>query len=106
MSNKLYDSGMGVRMISASVARQTLPAELDRVEAGEAVTITRHGRPVAVLVSPGAYRSPRTAGAWAQAERVATLLDRARDEPLAEPAIAPERAEALARAVRAGRSKR
>ncbi|WP_434056376.1 type II toxin-antitoxin system Phd/YefM family antitoxin [Georgenia sunbinii] len=56
--------------ISASVARQTLPAQLDRVEAGEEVAITRHGRVVAVLVRPDALRARRAPEAWRQADRI------------------------------------
>lgn len=38
--------------IPASEARATLPEILDRVESGEEITITRHGRPVAVVIRP------------------------------------------------------
>ena len=48
-------------VISVSEARRTLPAQIDLVEAGERVEITRHGKVVAVLVSPSAVASPRTA---------------------------------------------
>lgn len=92
--------------ISASVARQTLPAQLDRVEAGEEVAITRHGRVVAVLVSPDALKARRAPQAWAEAERIGALLDSARGEPVRHPALSVERAEALVAAVRAGRSAR
>lgn len=41
--------------IGAYDAKTHLSALLDRVERGERVTITRHGRPVAILVpAPGA----------------------------------------------------
>ena len=40
--------------MSASRARAALPEILDRVSAGEEVTITRHGRAIAVVVSPQA----------------------------------------------------
>ncbi|HEV2620217.1 MAG TPA: type II toxin-antitoxin system prevent-host-death family antitoxin [Acidobacteriaceae bacterium] len=50
-------------------AKNRLGALLDRVEAGEEVLITRHGRPVARLVSPGV--SPeRQARALAAVERI------------------------------------
>lgn len=49
-------------------AKTHLSALLDRVEAGETITITRHGRPVAKLVAAGA-----TTGDLA--ERVAKLED-------------------------------
>jgi len=38
--------------VGAYEAKTHLAALLDRVEKGERVTITRHGRPVAVLVPP------------------------------------------------------
>jgi prevent-host-death family protein len=44
----VYDPGHGNDVVSE--ARAALPEVLDRVGAGEDVTITRHGRPVAVVV--------------------------------------------------------
>ncbi|MBV9486932.1 MAG: type II toxin-antitoxin system Phd/YefM family antitoxin [Frankiaceae bacterium] len=46
------------KQISASDARANLPTLLDEVAAGEEVTITRHGKPVAVLVRPRRLRDP------------------------------------------------
>lgn len=92
--------------ISASAARQTLPTQLDRVEAGEEVAITRHGRVIAVLVHPDVLKARRAPEAWSQADRIGGLLERARGEPLRPPALSPERAEELAEAVRAARSAR
>ncbi len=68
--------------VSASEARQTLPAQLDRVEAGEQVRITRHGKVVAVLVSPDALRSPRAAAAWAAADEIGRRLADSRKRAL------------------------
>src|ERR1700744_3692540 len=45
-----YTSVMAVMTVSE--ARAALPEVLNRVEAGEEVTITRHGRAVAVIVRP------------------------------------------------------
>lgn len=92
--------------ISASTARQSLPAQLDRVEAGEEVVITRHGRVVAVLVSPDVLRARREPESWGRARSIGTCLEQARGEPLRAPALSPERAETLVEAVRAGRSTR
>ncbi|GAA2183660.1 hypothetical protein GCM10009785_28200 [Brooklawnia cerclae] len=92
--------------ISASTARQTLPAQLDRVEAGEEVSITRHGRVVAVLVSPDALRARRAPEAWNRADDIGALLERARGEPVRPPTISPERAEELVQAIRVDRSAR
>ena len=92
--------------ISVSTARQTLPEQLDRVEAGEEVSITRHGRVVAVLVRPDVLKARRASKVWDEAERIAGLLDSARSEPLQRPVISPERAEELVDAVRDARSGR
>jgi prevent-host-death family protein len=53
--------------ISAYEAKTHFAQLLDRVEAGESITITRHGRPVAHL-APG-----ETAGAVSHAEALAEL---------------------------------
>lgn len=43
-----------MRTIGAYEAKTHLPRLLDEVEKGERITITKHGRPVAVLIPPGA----------------------------------------------------
>ena len=43
-----------MRSVGAFEAKNTLGTLLDLVESGEEVTITRHGKPVARLVAPGA----------------------------------------------------
>lgn len=92
--------------ITASTARQTLPAQLDRVEAGEEVSITRHGRVIAVLVSPHALRQRRASGAWNDADRLQELLDDARNRPLPQSALPAERADELVAGIRADRGGR
>lgn len=47
-----------MRAVTASEARQQLTALLEAVEAGEEVTITRRGRPVARLVPIATRMSP------------------------------------------------
>lgn len=89
--------------ISASVARQTLPALLDRVEAGEQVEITRHGRVVAVLVSPDQVRSRRTSKVFAMADEIGRRLEEARHQPLREGGLSVEYGEALIRQIREDR---
>ena len=42
-----------MRTIGAYEAKTHLPKLLDEVEKGERITITKHGRPVAVLIPPG-----------------------------------------------------
>lgn len=43
-----------MKSIGAYEAKTHLPRLLDEVEKGERITITKHGRPVAVLVPPDA----------------------------------------------------
>ena len=93
--------------MSVSEARAALPELLDRVLAGEEVTITRHGRAVAVVVRPDALRARRADGTLAEAERLRDLLDRARATPLSDaPALSGGRAEELVAHVHASRSAR
>ncbi|WP_140400662.1 type II toxin-antitoxin system Phd/YefM family antitoxin [Gulosibacter sp. 10] len=92
--------------ISASAARQTLPAQLDRVEKGEEVAITRHGRVVAVLVHPDLLAARRASEAWGRADRIDALLEQARAEPLRAPVIERERAEELVEQAHADRDAR
>ena len=91
--------------ISVSTARQTLPAQLDRVEAGDEVSITRHGRVVAVLVRPDVLKVRRASRAWAEADRIAQLMETARSETSARAVISLDRAEELIDAVRDTRSR-
>jgi prevent-host-death family protein len=49
--------------IGAYDAKARLSALLDRVERGEEIVITRHGRPIARLVPDGAARDVRAARA-------------------------------------------
>ena len=93
-------------IVSASTARQTLPAQLDRVEQGEEVQITRHGKVVAVLVRPDVLHARRATAAWSHADHVGALLDRARAEPLRAPAIEPDRADELVESIRTERANR
>jgi antitoxin (DNA-binding transcriptional repressor) of toxin-antitoxin stability system len=93
--------------MSVSEARASLPEVLDRVIAGEEVTITRHGREVAVLVRPDAIRARRADQALAEAERLRSLLDRGRHARLADaPLVSAVRAEELVADVATGRSSR
>lgn len=90
--------------ISASTARQTLPAQLDRVQAGEEIEITRHGQVVAVLVSPHTIRARRAPEAWGRAESLAGQLVAARGKPIRRGGLSAERADQLVEAVRADRA--
>jgi prevent-host-death family protein len=46
-----------MRQIGAYEAKTHLPRLLDEVAAGESITITKHGRPVAILVPPRPART-------------------------------------------------
>lgn len=100
-------------VVPVSEARAALPELLDRVLAGEEVTITRHGQAVAVLVRPDALRVRRADQAIADAERLRILIDAARETALSRQGelgqqgeISPERAEVLVADVAASRSDR
>lgn len=93
--------------MSVSEARAALPEILDRVVAGEEVTITRHGEAVAVVVRPDALRARRADEALAAAQRLRDLLEKGRTHRLAKrPTMTSERAEELIRDMRAARSGR
>ena len=93
-------------IMTVSEARASLPELLTRVEAGEEVTITRHGRPVAVLVRPDVLR-PRAAVVIEAAAQLHEMLMAARDEELsAGPGLTSEQAEELINEIRAGRDSR
>jgi antitoxin (DNA-binding transcriptional repressor) of toxin-antitoxin stability system len=64
--------------MTVSEARAALPELLNRVLAGEEVTITRHGQPVAVVVRPDALRVRRSEAALTTAAEVTALLSRSR----------------------------
>ena len=96
---------MGTMTISE--ARAALPEVLDRVADGEEVTITRHGRPVAVVVRPDVLWSRRSRAALDEAERIHTLLTEAAAAELPSGAgLTAQRAEELIAEIRAGRDAR
>lgn len=92
--------------MTVSEARAALPQLVERVLAGEEVTITRHGQPVAVVVRPDSLRSRRADQALDAASTVRDVLERGRRAPLGRPTMSKRRAEALVHEVRAGRSTR
>ncbi|CAN5823731.1 hypothetical protein BH23ACT2_BH23ACT2_19350 [soil metagenome] len=91
---------------SVSQARATLPQLLDRVEAGEAVVVTRHGREVAVIVRPDALRTRHADRSLEAAAEVRDRLMAARRAPLPEHGLTPERADSLVSEVRSDRAAR
>jgi antitoxin (DNA-binding transcriptional repressor) of toxin-antitoxin stability system len=93
--------------MTISEARAALPEVIDRVAEGEEITITRHGRPVAVVVRPDILWSRRARGALDDAERIHVLLtEAAADAWPAGPGLTEERAEELISEIRAGRDAR
>jgi antitoxin (DNA-binding transcriptional repressor) of toxin-antitoxin stability system len=93
--------------MTVSEARAALPELLSRVEEGEEVTITRHGRPVAVLIRPDVLRGRRAGAVLDDAERIHELLAGAAAAGLpAGPGLTAQRAEELIAEIRAGRDAR
>jgi len=93
--------------LTVSEARASLPSILDRVERGEEVTITRHGRAVAVVVRPDLLNARRRSGVWDDADRIGALLDAARHAPAAGlPGLTADRADELVARIRADRDAR
>ena len=89
----MYIHSMATMTISE--ARAELPAVLDRVSAGEEITITRHGAPVAVVVRPDSLKRRRADLAFAQAEKIRVDMEAARRRPLLPPTMSSERADEL-----------
>ena len=88
--------------MSMSEARAQLAALLDRVEAGEEITITRHGRAVARLAPPHESRTARVDHLFSAADAIAVELDASRHAPLPDPTGEAD-ADALVRAMRKDR---
>ncbi len=92
--------------VSASEARAALPHLLDQVAAGDEVTITRHGQPVAVLVRPDALRARRADTAIHGAAKIREALAAGRATTLGSAgAVSKARAEELVADVRTGRGR-
>jgi antitoxin (DNA-binding transcriptional repressor) of toxin-antitoxin stability system len=67
-------------VMTISEARAALPEVLTRVAAGEEITITRHGSPIAVVVRPDiVWRQPAAGAVPDDTEELVTILqERAR----------------------------
>lgn len=96
---------MSSSTVAVSEARASLPALLERVAAGEEITLTRHGEPVAVLVRPDSLRRRRAAAAYRQADRIQELLDESPDA-LPEPWLEHDEADERVRDLRSDRRAR
>jgi antitoxin (DNA-binding transcriptional repressor) of toxin-antitoxin stability system len=93
-------------VMTVSEARAALPEVLNRVAEGEEITITRHGKPVAVIVRPDTIWSrSRAQDVIDQAERLNRLIEDAGKRPLSPGGITPEYAEELIADIRAGRDR-
>lgn len=93
--------------MTASQARAALPEILDRVLAGEEVTITRHGKAVALVVRPDTVRVRRADRALADAERLRDRLERGRNARLDDlPGVSADRAAELVADVARARASR
>jgi prevent-host-death family protein len=102
----MYDLPM-TSTVTISEARASLPAIVERVLAGEEITLTRHGRAVAVVVRPDTLRARRAERALAAAASVHVALERGRSSPLSvEPRLTEARAKAIAADMRASRARR
>ncbi|MFP5218917.1 MAG: type II toxin-antitoxin system Phd/YefM family antitoxin [Actinomycetes bacterium] len=93
--------------MTVSQARAALPDVIAQVLAGEEVTLTRHGRAVAVVVRPDRLRTRRAERALGAADRLREAVERGRSSPLSSAAgVSAERAEELVNEVRATRRAR
>jgi prevent-host-death family protein len=69
---KAREKDQAMASISVAQAKDQLPSMLRRVEAGEVITITRHGRPVATVVAAAAPADAAiTVAAEKRARRIA-----------------------------------
>ena len=94
---------MYMTVITMSEARRTLAHQLDLVQRGEEIEISRYGEVVARLVAPRRPRNEAAAAAMRRADEIGEMLAAARHMPLMPGSITAERAEELVRAIRADR---
>lgn len=98
---------MYMTTMTVSEARAALPEILERVKAGEEVTLTRHGEAVAIVVRPDALRARRAGAALAGAAHLHEQLEQARTRPMSrEGSLDADYGEALIADVRTSRSRR
>lgn len=94
-------------VMTVSEARAALPEVLNRVAEGEEITITRHGRAVAVIVRPDIMWSRSRAGdVLEEADRLEEMLKAAAARELSADGPSIEYAEELVAAIRADRDGR
>jgi prevent-host-death family protein len=95
--------GCDMKSLTVTEARAVLPELLRRVENGDQITITRHGRAIAVLVRPEAVRHDRTAALLNSAADIHALLTESGAGSGEASGLSAERGEELVRAIRVGR---
>ena len=95
-------------VMTVSEARAALPEVLNRVAEGEEVTITRHGRAVAVMVRPDiVWSRSRAEVVLNKAGQLHALLESVADGDLSVGGgISEEYAEELIASIRTGRDSR
>jgi antitoxin (DNA-binding transcriptional repressor) of toxin-antitoxin stability system len=91
--------------LSVSEARAILPELLDRIADGEEITITRHGKPAAVMLRPDAVRARRGAELIEKSREIGAMIAAAREQPLGPGGLSPGRADELVAALRADRDR-
>ncbi len=87
-------------------ARSSLPEILERVSAGEVITLTRHGLAVAVVCRPDLHASKRVAPALAAAAELGAMIEAAREKPFRRVKMAPGRVEEMVSDIRRDRDQR
>lgn len=92
--------------MSITEARARLPEVVDRVLAGEEITLTRHGASVAVVVRPDVLALRRASAASDLSLAFHDRIEAARGQPLKKAVLTSERAEELVGAVRLSRKRR
>jgi antitoxin (DNA-binding transcriptional repressor) of toxin-antitoxin stability system len=91
-------------VMTVSEARAALPEVLNRVEDGEEITITRHGRPVAVIVRPDIMRSrSRAESLLVEADKLHRMIEEAGQREMSADGLTTEYAEELIAHIRADR---
>jgi prevent-host-death family protein len=94
-------------VMTVSEARAALPEVLNRVADGEEITITRHGKPVAVIVRPDILWSRSHAdNLLEEAERLNEMLREAGKRPRSSGGISADYAEELIAEIREARDRR
>lgn len=94
---------MYMSVLTVTEARAKLPLLIDQIQAGQNVILTRHGEPVAVMISPDVAMRYRNAAIWGQADSLLAHLEEAAKQPLAAAKLTSARADELVSEIRAER---